>query len=50
MLPHSKGAIVLANIRAIGHDESLFKNPQNFMPERFLEANEKTLVIPNAKE
>lgn len=44
-----EGTIVSSSVVALHHDESIFPNPEYFVPERWLEADEVTLKIRDAQ-
>lgn len=47
----SAGTLIFPNVWAMHHDENVYPNAEEFMPERFLEKDGKTpVMIPETKE
>lgn len=45
------GTLIFPNVWAMHHDENVYPNPDEFIPERFLEKDGKTpVMIPETKE
>ncbi|KAF8481476.1 cytochrome P450 [Gautieria morchelliformis] len=42
-----RGATVLSNVWAIVHDKNVYENPDEFLPERFLLSDTRSIVAPD---